>query len=76
MRIDWNEEICGLPLLRVRHLLRRAGPAQFNIGFVIDVLGIKPKSADDLVAELMRRGWLEKAKPITPRRRGKKNRLF
>ncbi len=72
MRINWNEEICGLPLLRVRDLLRRAGPDQFNIGFVTDALRIKQKSARDLIAELVRRGWLEKVRAMTPHARRRK----
>ncbi len=62
MRVDWNEEICGVRLLRVRDMLRRAGSAEFGVGFVADTLRIKMKDARELVAELVRRGWLEKVK--------------
>ncbi len=62
MRVDWNEEICGIRLLRVRDMLRRAGSAEIGVGFVADTLRIKMKDARALVEELVRRGWLEKVK--------------
>lgn len=62
MRINWNEEICGIPLLRIRHLLRQAGNEQFTAAFVADVLRISQKKSHTLVDELVARGWLERAK--------------
>ncbi len=62
MRVNWNEEIFGIPLLRIRHLLRRAGDAEFTVAYVAEVLRIKPKTARAVMAELVSRGWVEKAK--------------
>lgn len=62
MRIDWNEEICGIPLLRIRHLLRKAGNKRFIAAYVAAVLRISQKKSDTLVDELVARGWLERSK--------------
>lgn len=62
MRIDWKQEICGIALLRIRHLPRQAGDDQFTAAFVAEFLWVGQKRSHRLVAELVARGWIENAK--------------
>ena len=62
MRIDWKEVICGVPIIRIRGSVVGALTMKFSGAHdVAKYLRIRASRARALVAELVHRGWLEKA---------------
>lgn len=62
MRVDWNEKICGVPVIRIRDLLRYLGHDQFSQDFVADDLKLNSDEAKTLVEDLLKRGLIESAR--------------
>ena len=62
MRVDWKEQICGVPIIRIRDLLRYFGDDQFSQDFVADDLKLRPEEAKTLVENLLERGLIESAR--------------
>jgi len=63
LEIDWDIDIVGVRMLRVRDLFRRLRGCQFGISLVEDCLKVTPTDAAAIVAEFQRRGWVEQTEP-------------
>jgi len=60
MRIDSNEKIAEVPILKVRKLLRHVdNEMEWGKKFVVSLLEISPKMANRLLQELERKGYIK-----------------
>lgn len=59
MRIKSTDSIVGVPILKVRHLLRLAGDKEWSIHFVREVAGVSRQRARNLLACLTEQGFIE-----------------
>ncbi len=63
MRISTTDEICGLPMLAIRSLLRRTRDnSQWTLPSIQSVLSISEKRTRATISELVSRGLLERIK--------------
>ena len=59
MKVDWGTKICGIPIIRIRDLFRALVDREFNAGAIRDRLKLDDQKSEVLVAEFLRRGWIE-----------------
>ena len=59
MRIDRNEQIAGLNILRVRDAIRRQGRFAFDARDLVHALKVPHGKAMEVMQELQARGWIE-----------------
>lgn len=60
MIIDSKETICGVPILKVRNMVRKVRDFTFNRIAFKDYLDISAEKAVEIEAELLSRGWIKK----------------
>ena len=61
MRVDLHERIAGQPAVKVREFLRRAFDGNWNLSYVAKKLRVDLVVAEEVVAELVRRGYIKTA---------------
>lgn len=62
MEIDWEDDVCGIRMIRIRDLFRRLrGCCSFSRCVVQNALKISGSDAAAVVEELLQRGWIERA---------------
>ena len=61
MRVDLHERIAGQPAVKVREFLRRAFDGNWNLSYVAKKLRVDLVVAEEVVAELGRRGYIKAA---------------
>lgn len=59
MKLDKKEVVAGVPILRIRDMLKAIGSGACAKGSVAHGLKIAIPEAENVIAELLRRGWLE-----------------
>lgn len=59
MRIDKNSQVAGIPILEIRHMLRRSANSYLTREEVADVLGLSNSDAKRVVQTLQTEGFIE-----------------
>lgn len=59
MRIDRTEIVAGVPILKIRDLLRHASSDEWRVEYVAERLKLSLPKARKVVAELLQRGWIQ-----------------
>jgi predicted nucleotidyltransferase len=68
MRLDLKETIAGLPIIKIRDVLRRAGSDEWQVEYFAHQLKLPVPKARKVVQELLERRWIERVPP-PPRRK-------
>ena len=65
MRVNLHESIAGVPVAKAREFLKRAFGGSWGILYVVKKLHLDRARAEEVVAELRRRGYIKKVDSVT-----------
>jgi predicted nucleotidyltransferase len=60
MNVDWDEEICGVRMIRIRDLMREIGSLEVDLAWVSGQLKLSGSKTETIVAQLIEREWIER----------------